>query len=483
MEKFNEKRYVEIVFRYYELQERGYILEKNEFFEKNIENTVYEKYFDYESIPKEKAVERIKEGFEKLKKYNLEDIFLLGISENNSEYMLPLVEKEIFNEAEKNNYEMQQTYHSLEKDEVCYTHSSYLYDRKKLFGEYLFDFATIMGVVENFEEKEYRRVSENDEKKFIEMIKILENNESFSKASKKLFESKMFSVQEIKKIDKSEFSKDMSEEEKEIFKDVNMEKMGEVFLKVFSVDNKRCSGIVNGLWILGILRTEENINGTYDYMKMITEVAMFGFPWFSDDYIVDYETIKKYFGKYKLIRKFCDERLEQQKNKEKNVIINYLNKVNKTKEFSIKEYKEIIKDFTYEEKKENLAKISSYLEKEINLKDVFVHADDNEKHKFTAEKMFEYFKSLLKPCEETFDNIRQWLLEIIHQEDKVEFPVEKLLNKTKMFDEKERMRTFNVLKNAVEKKDYKIKLENGETLKGDNLLEYFGNLLGISMIK
>ena len=52
-----------------------------------------------------------------------------------------------------------------------------------------------------------------------------------------------------------------------------------------------------------------------------------------------------------------------------------------------------------------------------------------------------------------------------------------------MFDEQEKMRTFNVLKNAVEKKDYKIKLENGETLKGDNLTEYFGNLLGISMIK
>ena len=30
---------------------------------------------------------------------------------------------------------------------------------------------------------------------------------------------------------------------------------------------------------------------------------------------------------------------------------------------------------------------------------------------------------------------------------------------------------------------FKIKLENGETLKGDNLTEYFGNLLGISMIK
>ena len=231
------------------------------------------------------------------------------------------------------------------------------------------------------------------------------------------------------------------------------------------------------------MKTEENKDGSYDYKKLINEKTMACMGWFLDDCIIDYETIKKYFGKYNLIREFCDERLEQQKNKEKNVIINYLNKVNKTKEFSIKEYKGIIKDFTYEEKKENLAKISSYLEKEINLEDIFVHADDNEKHKFTAEKMFEYFKSLLKPREETFDSIRQWLLEIIYQEDKVEFPVEKLLNKIKMFDEKERMRTFNVLKNAVEKEDYKIKLENGETLKGDNLLEYFGNLLGISMIK
>ena len=69
--------------------------------------------------------------------------------------------------------------------------------------------------------------------------------------------------------------------------------------------------------------------------------------------------------------------------------------------------------------------------------------------------MIEYFRSLLKPREETFDSIRQWLLETINQENKVEFPVEKLLNDTKMFDEQERMRTFNVLKNAVEKKDYK----------------------------
>ena len=50
------------------------------------------------------------------------------------------------------------------------------------------------------------------------------------------------------------------------------------------------------------------------------EKAMACMGWFLDDCIIDYETIKKYFGKYKLIREFCDERLEQQKNKEKNLL-------------------------------------------------------------------------------------------------------------------------------------------------------------------
>ena len=482
MEKFDEKKYLELVLEYYKLRKDARIKELRKYEKEHIENTVYEKYFETEKIPRLIAVEQIKKGFERLRNYDLENIFLLGVSENNTEYMLPIIEREVFSVVAKNDYEMQEIYRNS-KEEVDYEHSEYTYYRKMTCSEYLLDFGTILGVVENFEDKEYRIINANDEKKFIEMIKILENAKEYVYLIDNLFKSKFFSIEEIEYYDEEELNKSKTKEEKEVFEGQDFGKIANAFAEMFSIDNERCSQIVNGLWILGIVKTEENKDGSYDYKKFINEKTMACMGWFLDDCIIDYETIKKYFGKYKLIREFCDERLEQQKNKEKNVIINYLNKVNKTKEFSIKEYKEIIKDFTYEEKKENLAKISSYLEKEINLEDVFIYADDDEKHRFTAEKMFEYFKSLLKPREETFDSIRQWLLEIIHQEDKVEFPVEKLLNKTKMFDEKERMRTFNVLKNAVEKKDYKIKLENGETLKGDNLVEYFGNLLGISMIK
>ena len=482
MEKFDKKKYLELVLNFYEIRKEMKYAKEKKFREDYIKNTVYEKYFETEKIPRLIAVERIKKGFERLKNYDLENIFLLGVSENNTEYILPIIEREVFSVATKNDYEMQEIYRNS-KEEVDYEHSEYTYYRKMTCSEYLLDFGTILGVVENFEDKEYRIINANDEKKFIEMIKILENAKEYTDLTSNLFKSKFFSVSEIKYYDEEELNKSKTKEEKEVFEGQDFGKIANAFAEMFSIDNERCSQIVNGLWILGIVKTEENKDGSYDYKKLINEKTMACMGWFLDDCIIDYETIKKYFGKYKLIRKFCDERLEQQKNKEKNVIINYLNKVNKTKEFSIKEYKGIIKDFTYEEKKENLAKISSYLEKEINLEDVFIHSDDDEKHKFTAEKMFEYFKSLLKPREETFDSIRQWLLETIHQENKVKFPVEKLLNDTKMFDEQEKMRTFNVLKNAVDKEDYKIKLENGETLKGDNLVEYFGNLLGISMIK
>ena len=486
MEKFNEKRYFELIFKYYDLMERNKTFERHELKKKYITNTVYEEYFQDKKLKKNEVIERIKKSFNKIKEYDLESIYLLGVSENKTEYMLPLIEKEIFLLAEKNNYEMQNG-GSYQTEEIRYDHSWKLYMKFNYCGEYLYDYGTMLGAFEEFKKSDYRSVNEEDEKSFIEFIKILENHENYDVMTDKLYESDFFSVENGKKRKLSdeeikEVDSELTDEEKEVYGGRSLGELINSSIDIFSIDYKRCTNIINGLWVLGIIRTSENMDGTYNYLEMIRK-AGFGAWFFEDEYTIDYETIKKYFGKYKLIKEFCDERLEQQKNKEKNVIINYLNKVNKTKEFSIKEYKEIIKDFTYEEKKENLVKMSNYLEKEIKLEDVFVHADDDEKHKFTAEKMIEYFRSLLKPREETFDNIRQWLLETIHQEDKVEFPAEKLLNDTKMFDEKERMRTFNVLKNAVEKEDYKIKLKNGETLKGDNLVEYFGNLLGIVMIK
>ena len=362
MEKFDEKKYLELVLEYYKLRKDARIKELRKYEKEHIENTVYEKYFETEKIPRLIAVERIKKGFERLRNYDLENIFLLGVSENNTEYMLPIIEKEVFSVAAKNDYEMQEIYRNS-KEEVDYEHSEYTYYRKMTCSEYLLDFGTILGVVENFEDKEYRIINTNDEKKFIEMIKILENAKEYVYLIDNLFKSKFFSIEEIEYYDEEELNKSKTKEEKEVFEGQNFGKIANAFTEMFSIDNERCSQIVNGLWILGIVKTEENKDGSYDYKKLINEKTMACMGWFLDDCIIDYETIKKYFGKYNLIREFCDERLEQQKNKEKNVIINYLNKVNKTKEFSIKEYKGIIKDFTYEEKKENLAKISSYLKR------------------------------------------------------------------------------------------------------------------------
>ena len=307
MEKFDEKKYLELVLEYYKLRKDARIKELRKYEKEHIENTVYEKYFERGKIPRLVAVERIKKGFEKLKKYDLENIFLLGVSENNTEYMLPIIEKEVFSVAGKNNYEMQEIYRNS-KEEVDYEHSEYTYYRKMTCSEYLLDFGTILGVVENFEDKEYRKINENDEKKFIEMIKILENAKEYVFLIDNLFKSKFFSIEEIEYYNEEELNKSMTKEEKEIFEGQDFGKVANAFAEMFSIDNERCSQIVNGLWILGIVKTEENSEGSYDYKKLLNEKTMACMGWFLDDCIIDYETIKKYFGKYNLIREFCDSR-------------------------------------------------------------------------------------------------------------------------------------------------------------------------------
>ena len=99
---------------------------------------------------------------------------------------------------------MQEIYRNS-KEEVDYEHSEYTYYRKMTCSEYLLDFGTILGVVENFEDKEYRIINSNDEKKFIEMIKILENAKEYTDLTSNLFKSKFFSVSEIKYYDDSFF--------------------------------------------------------------------------------------------------------------------------------------------------------------------------------------------------------------------------------------------------------------------------------------
>ena len=79
MEKFDEKKYLELVLEYYKLRKDARIKELRKYEKEHVENTVYEKYFETEKIPRLIAVERIKKGFERLKNYDLENIFLLGV--------------------------------------------------------------------------------------------------------------------------------------------------------------------------------------------------------------------------------------------------------------------------------------------------------------------------------------------------------------------------------------------------------------------
>ena len=51
----------------------------------------------------------------------------------------------------------------------------------------------------------------------------------------------------------------------------------------------------------------------------------------------------------------------------------------------------------------------------------------------------------------------------------------------KLFDEAEKLRTFNVIKLAVEHSDYCVKFEEGKTIRGYEVIKAFGELLGITV--
>ena len=84
-----------------------------------------------------------------------------------------------------------------------------------------------------------------------------------------------------------------------------------------------------------------------------------------------------------------------------------------------------------------------------------------------------------KTTEETFDSIRNWLLPLLRKDDKIIFPKEEFLEKVKLFDEAEKLRTFNVIKSAVEHDGYCVKFEEGKTIRGYEVKKIFGEMLGI----
>ena len=88
---------------------------------------------------------------------------------------------------------------------------------------------------------------------------------------------------------------------------------------------------------------------------------------------------------------------------------------------------------------------------------------------------------LKKPIEQTYDSIRNWLLPLLRKDDKIIFPKEEFLERIKLFDEAEKLRTFNVIKSAVEHDNYCVKFEEDKTIRGYEVAKAFGEMLGIEV--
>ena len=118
--------------------------------------------------------------------------------------------------------------------------------------------------------------------------------------------------------------------------------------------------------------------------------------------------------------------------------------------------------------------------KEIIEKDEMTQTENlNEKELTEAEKTV--YKKPKKPIEQTYDSIRNWLLPLLRKDDKIIFPKEEFLERVKLFDEAEKLRTFNVIKLAVEHDNYCVKFEEDKTIRGYEVAKAFGEMLGIAI--
>ena len=144
------------------------------------------------------------------------------------------------------------------------------------------------------------------------------------------------------------------------------------------------------------------------------------------------------------------------------------------------------REFFIKEEPENVeAEKKSNKIKEINEKDELLQIEipkvenPNEKELIETEKTV--FKKPKKPIEQTYDSIHDWLLPLLRKDDKIIFPKEEFLERVKLFDEDEKMRTFNVIKLAVEHSDYCVKFEEDKTIRGYEVMKAFGKMLRIAV--
>lgn len=144
------------------------------------------------------------------------------------------------------------------------------------------------------------------------------------------------------------------------------------------------------------------------------------------------------------------------------------------REFFIKEEPENVEL----EEKSNEAK--EIIEKE-EISQIKIPKVENLNEKELTETEKTVFKKPKKPIEQTYDNIRDWLLPLLRKDEKIIFPKEEFLERVKLFDEAEKMRTFNVIKSAVEHDNYCVKFEKGKTVRKYEVIKAFGEMLGIAV--
>lgn len=144
------------------------------------------------------------------------------------------------------------------------------------------------------------------------------------------------------------------------------------------------------------------------------------------------------------------------------------------REFFIKEE---IENIELEEKSNEAKEI---IEKE-EISQIEIPKVENLNEKELVETKKTVLKKPKKPIEQTYDSIRDWLLPLLRKDDKIIFPKEEFLERIKLFDEAEKLRTFNVIKLAVEHDNYCVKFEEGNTIRGYEVIKIFGKMLGIAV--
>ena len=81
----------------------------------------------------------------------------------------------------------------------------------------------------------------------------------------------------------------------------------------------------------------------------------------------------------------------------------------------------------------------------------------------------------------TTASVTGYFLFLLRKDDKTIFPKEEFLERIKLFDEAEKLRTFNVIKLAVEHDNYCVKFEEDKTIRGYEVIKAFGEMLGITV--